>query len=112
MVGHQVYALSFPEYSEDEAVKLEITSGVQEAGGVDDFNIQLIVRASHPARTEKICIDIIENLDKKTNRIFDSGKCQMILAKAEAPQPYYMGQAENGAFLMSVDFRLLTTTLT
>lgn len=111
MVGYKIYALSFPEYVKGEAVILEYTSGATEIGGVADFNIQLTVRADHPAKTERICLDIIEGLDLKTNKIFDSGKCQLILAQAQAPQPFYLGQDENGAFLMSAEFRLLTSKI-
>lgn len=111
LVGHQVYAINFPDYTEGDFLKLEITSGAMELGGIDDFNIQFIARASHPSRAEELCLEVLNKLDKLTNKEFNAGKCQLILAQAQAPQPFYMGQAEDGAFLMSIDFRLLTTTL-
>lgn len=111
LVGHQVYAINFPDYKEGDFLKLEITSGVVELGGVADFNVQFMARATHPARAEALCLDVLNKLDKQTNKVFADGKYQLILAQAEAPQPFYLGQAENGAFLMSVNFRLLTTSL-
>ncbi|HBI7084838.1 TPA: hypothetical protein K8M77_000309 [Clostridium perfringens] len=112
LVGHQVYAINFPNYKKGDFLKLEITSGVMELGGVDDFNVQFMARASHPAKAEQMCLDVLDKLDKLTNKEFNDGKCQLILAQAEAPQPFYVGETEDGAFLMSVNFRLLTTTLT
>lgn len=113
LFGIKVWALNFPEFSKEKnaTVKLEITSGVAEVGGVADFNIQLMSKGIHPSNAEAVCLDMIKKLGNKTNKIIAGGKYQLILAQAEAPQPFYMGQTEDGAFLMSINFRLLTTKL-
>lgn len=113
LFGVKVWALNFPQYSKDKnaTVKLEITSGVAEVGGVADFNIQLMAKGVHPSQAELVCLEMIKKLDNSTNKIIAGGKYQLILAQAEAPQPFYMGQTEDGAFLMSISFRLLTTKL-
>lgn len=111
LVGHKVFAINFPDFTKGDFIKMEITSGVQELGEVADFNVQFMARASHPEKAERMCLDVLEKLDKQTNKVFANGKYQLIMAQAEAPQPFYVGEAEDGAFLMSVNFRLLTTKL-
>lgn len=106
-----MYAINFPEYLEGTYVKFEITSGVSEQGGVYDFNVQFMVKALHPADSERLAIQIIEKLDKVTDEVFGDGAYQLILAKASSPQPYFVGTSEKGEHIFSTDFRLLTTKI-
>lgn len=111
ILQYQVYAINFPEYTEGTFVKLEITSGVQEAGGVYDFNVQFMAKSHHPSDSEGVALDIINKLDMLTNTDFGDGAYQLILSKASSPQPYYVGETEAGEFIFSADFRLLVNKL-
>lgn len=106
-----IYALHFPEYVEGSSVKMEFSSGVAGSGGVMDSNVQFMVKAGHPAEAETICLNILTGLDGVTNKEFKNGTYQLILCKATAPQPFYEGQLVDGAFLYSVDFRILATKI-
>jgi len=103
--------INFPEFKEGTFIKIEITSGIHEAGGVADFNVQFMVKSEHPAESERIALDIITKLDMVTDREFSNGTYQLILAKATSPQPYYVGETQNGEFLFSTDFRLLISRI-
>lgn len=111
ILGYQVYPINFPEYEKGNFVKFEITSGVQEAGGVYDFNIQFMVKGQHPSESEEIALDILDKLDMLTNKDFGNGTYQLILAKATSPQPYYVGETETNEYIFSTDFRLLVNKL-
>lgn len=111
ILGFKVYPINFPEYQEGDFVKVEITSGVQEAGGVYDFNIQFMTKSKHPSDSERISLDIIDKLDMLTNKDFGNDAYQLILSKATSPQPYYVGETELNEFIFSTDFRLLVNKL-
>lgn len=115
LTGQKIYAINFPAYKEtmkDETfVKLEITSGIEEVGDVEEFNIQLIVKSKHPSSAEEVSLIILEKLDMLTNQEFAEGQYQLILSKASSPQPYYMGQSEENDSVFSVDFRLMVTRI-
>lgn len=111
LLEQKVFALNFPEYQEGTHVKLEITSGVQEVGGVSDFNIQFMVKSEHPSESERVALNILKNIDMVTNKDFDSGTYQLILAKATSPQPYFVGETQNSEYIFSADFRLLVNRL-
>lgn len=108
---HKVYAVNFPAYTEGTSIKIEITSGVNEAGGVSDFNVQFMIKAKHPSESERVALDIIDKIDMITDLDFNAGKYQMILIKAISQQPFYIGETETQEFLYSVDFRLLVNKL-
>lgn len=111
IIKYKVYAINFPDYTEGTFVKIEIVSGVVEHGGVYDFNIQFMVKANHPAESERLALDILSKVDVLTNKEFNAGAYQLILAKASSPQPYFVGATENGEFIFSIDFRVLTTKI-
>lgn len=111
ILDYKVYAINFPEYREGTYTKIEITSGVQEAGGVADFNIQFMVKSEHPSKSEGAVLNILNKLDMVTNKDFAEGTYQLILIKSISPQPYYVGETENGEFIFSADFRLLVSRL-
>ena len=110
LLNHKVYTLNFPECVEGEFIKIEITSGIEEAGGVLDFNIQFMCKANHPAKAESMAIDIIEKLDLKSDVEFGN-KYQMIVMKVSTPQPFYVGVSEKGEFVFSIGFRVLVAEI-
>ena len=112
LLGFQVYSVKFPSYTKGTFAKLEITSGIVEAGGVQDFNIQIMCKSDeHPATAEALAIDVINKLDMITNKEFNDGKHQLILIKVVNPQPIYVGETTAGEFIFAVDFRVLTTKI-
>lgn len=111
LLGYQVYILNFPQYTEGTFTKFEITSGVQEIGGVYDFNIQFMVKSKEPSESESVALKIIDTLDMLTNTDFGAGKYQLILSKATSPQPYFVGETETNEYIFSTDFRLLVNKL-
>ena len=106
-----MFAVNFPQLHEGEFIKLEITSGISTSGGVMDFNIQFMTKANHPAISASMCIELIKNLDLKSDIEFDDGKYQMIVMKASSPQPYYVGVTEKNEFIYSIDFRILVSEI-
>lgn len=111
LLGCQIYAVNFPNYTKGTFVKLEITSGISEAGGVQDFNIQLMIKSDHPAKAESLAHETILKLDMITDKLFDNDTYQLILARATAPQPVYVGETTVGEYIFATDFRLLTTEI-
>lgn len=111
VLNHQVYAINFPEYTDGSFIKIEINSGVEELGGVYDFNVQFMVKAEHPSESERVASEIITTVDMLTNKDFAGGTYQLILAKAGSPQPYFVGETENKEFIFSVEFRILTSRI-
>ena len=112
LLGFQVFAINFPSYTKGTFTKLEIISGIVEAGGVQDFNIQFMCKSDgHPSKAEALAMEIINKLDVVTDKVFDDGKYQLILARVMTPQPTYVGETTAGEYIFSVDFRLLTTKI-
>lgn len=115
LTGQKIYAINFPAYKEtmkDETfVKLEITSGIEEVGDIEEFNVQFDVKSKHPSKAEEVSLIILENLDMVTNQEFAGGQYQLILSKASSPQPYYLGQSEENDSVFSVEFRLMVTRI-
>lgn len=107
----QVYILNFPQYQEGTFIKFEITSGVQEVGGVYDFSIQFMVKSKEPSESERVALGIIDTLDMLTDIDFGDGKYQLVLLKATSPQPYFVGETETNEYIFSTDFRLLVNKL-
>lgn len=110
-LGCPVYPLNFPECIKGTFIKVEINSGVQELGGVQDFNVLIMVKSDHPAKAEELANNILNVFDGLTNEDFAEGKYQLILAKAPATVPYFEGESEAGEYIFSVGFRLLTSKL-
>lgn len=111
LIGQQVYVINFPEYTEGNFIKFEIISGVQESGGVYDFNVQFMVKGQHPSEAEGLALNVLNNLDMVTDIEFNNNLYQLILSKATSPQPYYVGETEAGEYIFSLDFRLLVNKL-
>lgn len=110
-LNHQVFNLRFPDYTKGEFIKLELNSGVEEVGGVLDFNIQFSVKAEHPSKAEALALEIIYKLNGITNEEFCGGTYQLILLRATSPVPFYLGVSENDEYVYTVDFRVLATRL-
>lgn len=111
LLNEEIYAINFPEYTKGQFIKFEITSSIKELGGVMDFNVQFMTKAQHPADAEKMALNILNKLDMLTNIEFAENRYQLILARAETTQPFFVGETTSGDFLFSVDFRLLITKI-
>lgn len=111
ITGHKIYSINFPTATEGTFIKLEVTSGVEESGGVYDFNIQFMVKAEHPSTSEEVSIDLIEKLGLLTDKEFGAGKYQLILCRASSPQPLFVGIGEDGHYVFSSDFRILASRI-
>ena len=90
----------------DTPIKLEVTTGMIEQGGVFDFNIELGVKALHPKDAERMCINMINKLHRVSD-VEHEGH-QLILCLAEKPHPTYEGIMEDGTYYFTCNFRLLT----
>lgn len=111
MLGTKVYALNFPNYQKGKFIKVEIVSGVSESGGVADFNVQFMVKDDHPAKAEELALKIISTFKLVSDKEFSDGKKQLILMRSTADNPFYVGETQQGEFVFSVDFRILTTDI-
>lgn len=111
LIGQRVYAIQFPDFMKGQAIKLEITTGISDKGGIKDFNVQLMIKADHPATAEDIALQVIQSLDMRTDIEFDDNRLQLVLCKATAPQPYYVGELVSGEYIYSIDFRLLVAEI-
>lgn len=108
ITGIKIYNLQFPEDCLGEAIKLEMTSGLIDSGGVKDFNVQFMVKAEHPSGAEQLALQLINKLHKVTNRYFGPDESlQLILCYCQTPTPSFVGELTSGEFVYSVDFRLL-----
>lgn len=107
--GYKIHPIQFPNIDEDCLVKLEITTGMIEQGGVFDFNIELGVKAYHPKSAERICINMINKLHKVTDREYK--EYQLILMLAEKPYPFFEGILDDGSFYFTCNFRVMTCVM-
>lgn len=104
----KIYPLNFPDLPND-LVKLEITTGMSEVGGVFDFNIELGIKSDHPKEGERMGIDMINKFHRKTDVEYEGH--QLILMMAEKPYPSYEGVLEDGSFYFTCNFRVMTSKL-
>lgn len=68
--------------------------------------VQVVIRADHPSVGEAKANDIYTHLHNR--RQFDVGQTRIISATADQSAPLYLGSDENGRFLYSVNFTMVT----
>ena len=109
LCGYDINPIQFLHNANGNQVKLEITTGMIETGGVFDFNIEMGVKAKHPKDGERICIDMINKLHRKSD--IEHEETQLILILAEKPHPFFEGILEDGMYYFTCNFRVLTCVM-
>lgn len=105
-VPYSYFALSFPPTAGDNSAKVEIIGGGSPDRELLRPSIQVIVRAKTAINAESKAWEIYDFLKHKTN--FMIGATSVVLCRAEQSSPLYIGTDENGRFLYSINFQLLT----
>jgi hypothetical protein len=100
------YPLEFPIDSPDDAACIEVYGQGRASAGVANLQLDIRIRASHPASAEAIHNDITDFLDKKTNFIL--GDVQVVLVETTSPMPLYAGRDGSSRYLYSSNFTLIT----
>lgn len=107
------YPLQFPYNTEgtaNEAIVDVVNSearGKSKADDIQEINIQIMTRSSHPSVAEELANTLIDNLHNKTNIEWEG--TQIILIQAQNSNPYFNGQDEDNFFIYTTDFRLLVS---
>lgn len=110
LTGQQMSLLQFPVNDlADPSVMIRPISSIDATGGVFNFNIEIAVKSSHPAKSCNLAGEMLLKLDKLTNK--DVKGYQIILINALTSVPNYMGQTENGDYVYTVEYNILTTEI-
>lgn len=109
-LGVQVYPLQYPFNTErEDCFTLDVVFGYTLADDVKSTQVQFQCRSLHPQTAEEKAEELILKLKDLTNVIY--GDYQIIRIKPSFTNPYFMGQDENGNYLFTVDFIILTNKI-
>jgi hypothetical protein len=101
----RVYPLEFPVDSPDLAIVVSVTGSTKATAKVYPLNVQIKVRADHPAIAESTSIQLRADLQKKTN--VSLGNVQVVFIEPINPFPLYVGKDGNSNFLYSTNYRFM-----
>jgi hypothetical protein len=99
------YPLDFPANAKDNCMFVGIIGGTARVSGVGEINLQVVIRDTHPSKAEAKALEMIQFLDKQTNK--DLNGTHLIYAEALQPYPLYAGEDENHRHMFSTNFRLI-----
>lgn len=105
LTRYKVNPNQFSSETGKDHIKLEITTGMMELGGMYDFNFEIGVKSEHPKDAERISLEIINKLHRQTD--IEVGKYQVVLVLAEKPNPFFEGILEDGTFFYTCNFRIM-----
>lgn len=74
-------------------------------GGLATIEVDIIIRAGHPAIAEEKAIELSRNIDKQT--AFYIGDTRVVLLEVKNPIPIYIGRDENDRHKYSVEAWIL-----
>lgn len=105
-VPYTYFANSFPVTAGDDCGKVTINGGGSPDKILSRPSLQVIIRAKSGSFAESKAWEIYNHLKLKTN--FKIGATSVVLCRAEQSSPLFIGTDENGRFLYSINFQLLT----
>lgn len=105
ITGVQIYPVEFPNIESSILSKVELTTAMLEKGGLYDFDIEIGTKANNPKDAERLSIDIINKLHRKTNIEYDA--YQVVLITADRPYPEHKDTLEDGKHYYTCKFRML-----
>lgn len=105
ITGTAFYPLEFPLNSPIDSCVVDVFGTGTVTAGNFNMNVQVKVRAEHPATAEVVCNEINEFLDKKTN--YSLGTMQVVMSETNNRIPLPMGKDSNGNYLYSMNFRFI-----
>lgn len=101
----KIYPIEFPDIEEQTLSKLELTTAMLEEGGLFDFTMEIGTKASNPKDAERLSIDIINKLHRKTDIEYEG--YQIVLITADRPYPEHKEVLEDGKHFYTCKFRTL-----
>lgn len=105
------YPLQFPyntDGTNNEAAVDVVTGNSRGKSKIDDIqeiNIQVMTRSTHPSVAEELANTFIDTLHNKTNLEWEGN--QIILIQAQDSNPYFNGQDEDNFYIYTTTFKLL-----
>ena len=109
IAGIKIYPVEFPDIESSIVSKAELTTAMLENGWLYDFNLEIGTKADNPKDAERLSIDIINKLHRKTNIEYDA--YQVVLITADRPYPEYKDTLEDGKYYYTCKFRMLACTM-
>lgn len=103
--GLTIYPIQFPKELV-EVIKVLIIASDDVGDGVKDITIEVMTKATHPARAEELAYKVISDIGTITDE--DYNGYQVILCRS-MNEPDYEGETANGAYVFSCDFNLLVS---
>ena len=112
--GSQITLLNFPAPNMYTPTGMSVdimmrpTTSINSAGGVFNFNTELVFKSKNPADGYKTASDMLLNMNKVTNKdVGDSLEFQLILINALLSIPTYAGQTDTEEYVYTVEFNIL-----
>lgn len=106
-ISSTIYPLSLPTGAPAECILVETGDGADSRGDVTDFILTLTVRATHPARSEKLALEILDTLKNVTSE--QVGDTDIILIRSQQKLPQYLGKDENDYHYHETNFIVLAS---
>lgn len=105
----KIYPIEFPNIDEKILSKLELTTAMLENGGLFDFTIEIGTKSNNAKDAERLSIDIINKLHRKTDIEYEG--YQVVLITSERPYPEYEGTLDDGIHYYTCKFRTLACNM-
>jgi hypothetical protein len=107
----KLYPHAFPLEEQDDLGVVRTMPTFKKARGRSVWvEIQIIVRSIHPEVSERYALDLIEQLDRRTN--YDIEDLHVILTRVNSPVPIYIGKDENDRYKYSINISFLVDRIT
>ncbi|HDR8302778.1 TPA: hypothetical protein QC153_002131 [Bacillus cereus] len=104
LTGYTVYPLEFPINSPVTSAYISLYSSSRSKAGVSPITVQIVVRDTHPSKSEATSFRLRDFLQNKTN--FQLGQVQVIQAEAQS-FPLFLGKDASGNYLYSNNYKFI-----
>ncbi|WP_242278583.1 minor capsid protein [Bacillus cereus group sp. BfR-BA-01313] len=104
LTGYTVFPLEFPINSPVTSAYISLYSSSRSKAGVSPITVQIVVRDTHPSKSEATSFKLRDFLQNKTN--FQLGQVQVIQAEAMS-FPLFIGKDASGNYLYSNNFKFI-----
>ncbi|HEF5065824.1 phage tail terminator protein [Bacillus paramobilis] len=104
LTGYSVFPLEFPINSPVTSAYVSLFSSSRSEAGVSPITVQIVIRDTHPAKSEAASFKLRDFLQNKTD--LKLGQVQVIQIEAQS-FPLYLGKDASGDYLYSNNYRVL-----
>lgn len=109
-LGVTVYPIQFPFNTKTEdCLTFDFVYGYNLSKDTTSIIGQFQARGNHPSRPELMLEKAIKKLHNMSGRLHEN--CNIILIRKQTPNPYHLGQDDNGMYLFTADFIIIAEEL-